>query len=329
MDTENYCILTPTMQEKKWDVSIVMLNYNGGEMTAEAIRSIRESAPSSTCEIVVVDNGSSDGSVERLRKEFPEVRLLSNGRNLGFAKAVNSGIDLSRGRHILLLNNDTTVPHGSIDGLAQFMDGHPECGICGPQLLNADGSRQHSYDNFPTAATVLLNKGILRMFFPARYPSKRQCATPPLEVESVIGAALLVRREVVEKIGKLDERYFFFLEETDWCLRAREAGWKIFHLPTVAVCHLQGRTKRRAEARAKVEYTRSLFAYMRKHSSFIAYLFVRTIFPLKVFVNALVMLVLSILTLFSFGKFRTKLVVNVYLMIWLLTFCPQGMGLKR
>lgn len=330
MCRSNYCILMRFMQAnlpRITDVSVIIVTRDGGEMLQSCVDSVDRSLAGVRAEVILVDNGSSDGSAEEIVRRRPGVRCLRNASNEGFARAVNKGLAVAGGKYFLLLNNDTLVPRGSIDALTAFMESHPECGIAGPRLLNEDGSRQHSYDNYPTATLLLLNKSLLRMLFPRKYPSKIRAAEGPLEVESVIGAALMIRRDVVEKIGSLDEDYFFFLEETDWCLRARAAGWKVMHLPSCGVTHLQGRTKRRRAARAKVEYTRSLLHFIRKHGGWFPWMSLRLLYPLKVVVNWLVALLGSCLTLFLVERIRGKMVVSGYLLLWFLCFCPAGMGL--
>ncbi|MBM4309106.1 MAG: glycosyltransferase family 2 protein, partial [Deltaproteobacteria bacterium] len=188
-------------------------------------------------EVFVVDNGSMDGSVEAVRVGFPEAIVIQNSTNLGFAQANNQALRLAKGKYILLLNPDTQVKEGAIETLKVFMDNHPKAGAVGAQLLNSDGSKQNSIANFPSLATELLNKSLLRWLFPDRFPGKERDYNEPIEVESVIGACMMVRREAIEQVGLLDEDYFLFLEETDWCYRMKKAGWKVYHVPQADVYH--------------------------------------------------------------------------------------------
>ncbi|OHB72331.1 MAG: hypothetical protein A2W23_05450 [Planctomycetes bacterium RBG_16_43_13] len=310
------------------DVSIIIVTLNGGRMLLDCVDSVFASTKGATLEVIVVDNGSTDNSIDELAKRYPEIKLIRNGGNLGFATAVNMGIDVSAGRYICLLNNDTKVKDGAFERLVKFLDSKPDCGIAAPQLLNDDNSKQNSYDNIPTIATALLNKSLLRFLFPHKYPSKRQETETPIEVETVIGACMMVKREVINKIGKLDEDYFIFLEETDWCLRARRAGWKIFFVPQAEVYHLQGQTKRRHLARAKVEYTYSLLTFFYKNSSFLHCIVVGMFLFLRALVSSVFLLLMNILTFFSISKVRSKLIIYSYLFLWLLLLCPKGMGLR-
>ena len=310
------------------DVSIIIVTLNGGRMLLDCVDSVFASTKGITFEVIVVDNGSTDNSIDELAKRYPEIKLIRNGGNLGFAKAVNMGIDVSAGRYLCLLNNDTRVKEGTFESLVVLLNNKKDCGIVAPQLLNEDNSKQHSFDNIPTIATVLLNKSLLRILFPHKYPSKIQEVETSIEVETVIGACMMVKREVINKIGKLDEDYFVFLEETDLCLKARRAGWKIFFVPQAEVYHLQGQTKRRHLARAKVEYTDSLLTFFYKNKGFLQCAIVGTFLFLRALVSSVFLLVMNILTFFSISKVRSKLIIYSYLFLWLLLLCPKGMGLR-
>ena len=182
-------------------------------------------------EIFVIDNGSRDGSVSEVKKTFPFVHFIENEKNLGFAKGTNQGLQKASGRYFLLLNPDTRVKEKAIEGLVSFMETHPGAGISGAQLLNSDGSKQNSIANFPSLATELLNKSLLRWLFPKKFPGKERDYSEPVEVDSVIGACMMVRQGGNEQVGLLDGDYFLFLEETDWCYRMkREVGKFIMFL---------------------------------------------------------------------------------------------------
>lgn len=278
-------------------------------------------------EIFVIDNGGRDGSSDAVRASFPTVRVIRNETNQGFAKAVNQGIRESRGRLVCLLNDDAVLEPDTLRRLADELDREPQVGIMGPQLVHADGSLQNSIDNFPGLADQFLNKSLLRALFPRRYPSKRQAYEAPVEVESIIGACMVIRRELVEKIGGLDERYFVFLEETDYCLRAREAGFRTVFFPGAKVRHDQGMTgTKRAAHRTKVEYWRSMMAFLKRHRGApIAGLFAIGLF-FKTLLQVLVALVVAAATL---GFVRRRLMVQGWVFLWLILLCPASMGLKH
>lgn len=310
------------------DLSVIIVNRNGGDLLERCVQSVFDFTHAVHFEVIVVDNGSTDGSPERIQTRFPAVRLLRNPSNNGFARAVNLALKTAQGRVISLLNNDALSREGSLDRMVRCLDEHPHAGICGAQLLNEDGSRQNSYDNFPSLATELLNKSLLRRLFPRRFPSKRQVHREPFEVESVIGACLAVRRDVIDQIGPLDEDYFVFVEETDWCWRARKAGLSVVHVPDVEVVHLQGQTKRRAPARSKVEYLRSVMTFLRKRRGSRTVVFFYGGLFVKILATLIFTIPLAILTLFMVSTIRRKLGVTVYVLTWLLLGCPRSFGLE-
>jgi len=312
----------------KLDVSIIIVNMNGGAMFLDSLDSVYSLTKNIKFEIIVVDNNSVDGSCDLAQKYYPNIKVIQNRKNLGFSRAVNQGLKEAKGRYIFLLNNDAILDNSAIEELVKFMDSNCTCGIAGVQLINRDGSKQNSYDNFPRLATVLLNKGLLRFLFPKKYPSKIYQVDKPIEVESVIGAALMIRKEVIDKIGELDENYFWSLEETDWCLRARKWGWKIFFVPEALVLHLQGKTKEKFLLPTKVEYLVSMFFFFKKNRSSLEYLLLRFLFPFKITVSFVGSLVMAGFTLFLVKNFRKKFLVNGYILLWHFLFCPKWMTLR-
>jgi len=276
-----------------------------------------------------VDNGSKDGSVGSIRKEFPSVHVLENAENLGFAQAVNQGLKIPQAPFLLLLNSDACLTPEAIPSFLDFLKRNPQVAIVGGNYLNEDGTRQNAFANYPTLASELLNKNLLRAIFPKKYPSKRQNYEVPIQVESVIGAAMVVRKSAIEEVGLLDEDYFFFIEETDWCFRMRQAGWKIFHLPDAKVYHLQGRSKEKDPARAWVEYYRSLYLFFKKHRSRLSYLMLRVLRPLKLCLNWIFTLMGLLLTLGISKHFQRKIRIYSQLLLWHLKSCPDGAGLKE
>jgi GT2 family glycosyltransferase/tRNA A-37 threonylcarbamoyl transferase component Bud32 len=304
-------------EEAEVSVSVVIVNFNGGDITPACLESIPPGV-----ETIVVDNGSKDGSPDRIAEKSPKVTLLRYSVNQGFARAVNQGIARSTGRYICLLNNDARLSPDTLSTLAAYMDAHPEVGMTAPQLVHEDGRKQHSFDNFPSLASAFLNKSLLRLMAPGRFPSKRQEFTEPREVESVIGACMMVRRELIDRIGPLDEAYFLFLEETDWCLRARSAGSKVVFVPSSKVVHLQGKTRDKARVRGRIEYTRSYFTYFRKNLP-LSSLLLRLLFPLKTAIE----FVAQTLTLFLPGV-RRRWIETASVLGWQLGGCPRKWGLS-
>jgi GT2 family glycosyltransferase len=245
------------------DLSIVVLNWNGRALLLDCLRSLerevrsRRDAGRLDTEVLVVDQAYSDGSVQAVAAEFPAAELVALPANLGFAAGNNAGLRRARGRYVALLNNDTQVLPDALERCVRHLDAHPEVGLVGPQLLNPDGSKQNSVHNVPGLLTEVVPRGVLETLFPRRFPSKRYEHAGPLEGEGVLGACMVVRREVLERVGPLPEDYFFFLEETDWCWRIRRAGWRIHHLPDARVIHAHSAAAKRLPAETRSITARS------------------------------------------------------------------------
>src|SRR5262245_26643728 len=262
------------------DLSVVIVALNGRDMTLECLGTIGGAAGGLEHEIILVDNGSSDGTADAAAAKFPGLRVIRNPGNRGYGPAANQGMRESSGRVVALVNNDTRLPPGGLRDLVGFLDAMPGCGVVGPRLLHEDGRPQHSFDVEPSLATELLNKSLLRRLHPSAFPSRLQERADPFEVDNLVGACFVVRREVVEQLGGFDETFFYLYEETDFCRRARERGLKVMVQPSVSVVHLQGRTRRAVRVRAKIEQARSRFAYFWKHRP-LACLVLRVLLPVK------------------------------------------------
>ncbi len=313
------------------ELSIVIVNWNTRDILLNCLASVYETVGSTLgdgLEVWVVDNGSTDGSAAAVKERFSRVRLIENTTNLGFARANNQALRRAGGRYVVLLNSDTVVTHGAFEEMMGFMDRTPGAAVCGPQLLNEDGTRQNSIANAPTLATELLNKSLLRRLSPGRYPGKELDIKGPIEVESVIGACMVVRKEAMDRVGLLDEDYFFFLEETDWCERMRKDGWKVFHLPDARVYHLQGASAGKVNVRARVEYWRSRYTFFAKHRSAAARAALRAGLLAKLLMNMPASVLHNVLTLFTSAKARGRLNLNATLVAWHILGCPKRWGLK-
>lgn len=310
------------------DLSFIIVNWNTKDLLKPCIKSIYQTVRDHAFEVWVVDNGSVDGSVEMLRQTFPEVNIIENRKNTGFAHANNQALRNISGRYAILLNSDTELTKGAIETLVRFMDKKKEVGICGGQLLNADGSRQNSIANIPGMATELLNKSLLRLFFPKTYPGKEQRFSAPVEVDSVIGACMAVRKEAIDAVGFLDESYFFFLEETDWCVSMKKNGWKVFHHPNALIYHHQGRSAGRTRVAARVEYWRSRYIFLNKHYGPLYVSILRTGLFIKLSLNVILTFFLSAVTLFINRSFREKLWIYGNILLWHIRGLPSGYGLQ-
>jgi len=311
------------------DVSVILLTRNTCQQTREAIESVLASSGNLTKEIYVVDNGSTDETPATLPKLFPQIRYSHMERNLGFARGVNFAAREATGDFLLLLNSDARLAPDALALAVDWMRAHSHCGIAGGQLYSPDGKKQNSIANFPTLATELLNKFLLRALWPKRFPGKEQDYREPLEVESVIGAFFLVSRSVWDQFRGLDERFFFFLEETDFCLRARQAGFSTMHLPHVHVAHGQGQTAKQSLAGARIEYWKSRYAYFAKHHGLITRGVLRAGLLVRLIMDFLSSALLAALTLGQSRRRREKFAVYGALLWWHLQGCAAEAGLPR
>ncbi len=249
------------------DVSIVVVNWNTRDLLRDCLIALAANAQVMT-ETIVVDNGSTDGSVEMLAAEFPGVCVIANASNVGFAPANNQGLARARGRYALLLNSDTCVAPDALTNLVDFMDAHPQAGACGPQLRNADGTLQPSGRRFPTLASTL---GEL-LPVPERWRHKwrgdleKRDYDQVCPVDELSGAALCVRRAALEQVGFLDEDFFFLGEDIDLCWRLKSAGWQVFYVPTARVTHYWGGSRNKTRSyRISLLSQRSYYLLFRKH----------------------------------------------------------------
>ncbi|TVM03259.1 MAG: glycosyltransferase family 2 protein [Candidatus Brocadia sp. WS118] len=311
-------------------LNFIIVNWNTRQLLLDCIRSIYATVIDLNYQIYVVDNGSQDDSVKAVREQFPQVLVIENRENRGFAAAVNQALEnnITTCRYSILLNTDTLLEKDAISVMYSFMEQHKDAGIAGAQLQKPDGTRQHSYDNHPTLATELFNKSLLRWLFPKKYPSKKILAAQPIEVESVIGACMMIKNKAIEDVGTLDEDYFFFLEETDWCYRMQKAGWKVYHIPDARVVHLGGQSKKKAPWQSQVEYCRSLYTFFKKHRTTLSYVTLRIVYVVKIIFNVTVNLIGNALVLFLNHKLRYRLSIYLRLFLWHLVLCPDRMGLK-
>jgi len=311
------------------DVSIIVVNWNTRELLLDCLKSIYDTTTGLDIEVIVVDNGSQDGSSKVVKDTFPQVKLIQNSENKGFARANNQALSIAAGRYLLLLNSDAVLTDGSLAGLVTFMDKTPDAGIAACQYLNRDGSKQNSFDNFPTLATELLNKSLLKILFPKKYPSKKKEYHEPMEVDSTIGACMIVQKEAIKQVGMLDEDYFFFLEETDWCFRMHEAGWKIYHLPHIKVYHLQGQSKEKNPSKAWTEYYRSSYIFFKKRRSIFSYYTLRITRIFKLTINLLLVMLGLFITLGLDKGLKRRFRIYSDLLIWHIKLCPASTGLRE
>ena len=264
------------------DLSVVILSWNVRDLLRQCLESILNSQSSSadeageatpagllTTEIIVVDNASTDGSVDMVRAEFPGVRVIVNAVNRGYAGGNNDGIAAAAGRHVMILNPDTLVLGNALSVMVAYADAHPGAGALGPQLLNPDGSVQSSRRRFPTLVTALFESTWLQSLAPRgvlnHYYLLDRADDATQEVDWLTGACLLVRRQVIQQVGGLDERFFMYSEELDWCRRIRQAGWQIVYLPSARVVHYVAKSSDQVVAQRHIYFQSSKVRYFRKH----------------------------------------------------------------
>jgi len=317
------------------DISFIIINWNTRQMLLDCIASIEQHAAKLSFEIIVVDNASTDGSVESVRHSYPRVELIQNSSNLGFAKANNLGIKRMKGKYAVLLNSDTLVLAGALETMTAFMNASPRAGICGPQLLNADGSFQKSFDRFPTLISEFTSKSFLRFFFPRLYRKQFLAgevpSAGPSAVDFIIGACMVVRKEAIEKAGMLDEDYFFFYEEIDWCHRMKQRGWDVYHVPDARIIHFGGGSTRGLNLRARAESWRSRYLFFQKSLMLgrAERALLYTAGCIQVAVRSLGYLAVNMLTVFTLPRLRNRLRIFGYLVLWHLRGFPESMCLPR
>jgi len=264
------------------DLTVIIVSWNVCDLLRRCLISMPDAYPSPATgpstptspplqiELIVVDNASADGSADMVRAEFPGVRLIVNDGNRGFTAANNQGLAEAQGRYLLLLNPDTEIVDDALTTMVQYMDAHPEVGALGPRLRHPDGSRQSSRRRFPTLATALVESTVIQQWWADNRILRRyyMADTPDNAVQAVdwlVGACLLVRRQVYEQIGGLDEGFFMYSEELDWCKRIKDAGWEIVYLPSATVIHHEGKSSEQVVPARHIYFQGSKVRYFRQH----------------------------------------------------------------
>jgi GT2 family glycosyltransferase len=253
------------------DLSIIIVNWNAKDLLLRCLEAVNRNLGTIQSEVIVVDNGSTDGSVEAACERFPHTRFLENQTNIGFSRANNQAIEASGGRYYLLLNTDTFLHTGALETMLRFMDANPDTGAAGCRLYYEDGSLQRSCTSFPTLATELWQALWLDRLFPksrvfGKYWMTYWDFNDSREVESIIGACMLLRREAIAEVGLLDESYFMYSEETDLCYRLKEKGWKVRFIPQASATHIWGGTSKRIQEETTfLRLYKSRTQFFRKH----------------------------------------------------------------
>lgn len=254
-------------------ISIITVNYNSGTLLMKCLESIFAQECSQEIEVIIIDNKSTDKSIEGIETLFPQIKLIKNKKNTGYTKGNNVGIRQSEGKYVVLLNPDTVLMRNAVQQMSEFMDRTSDAGAIGPKLINTDGSLQLSCRSFPSWRNALFSRySLLTRLFPRNKYSVEYLYTdwPHNEIKEVdwlSGACLMIRREVFEKIGLFDEAFFMYCEDVDICYRIKQAGWKNLYYPYAEVVHYIGCGKEKIPIRLIVNHHISMYKFYRKHYS--------------------------------------------------------------
>ena len=248
------------------DLSVIVLSWNVRGLLRDCLASLPLN--DARVEVIVVDAASADGSADMVRAEFPAVRLLPQAENLGYTRGNNIGLRAAQGRYLLILNPDTTVVGEALRAMVDYMEAHLRVGGLGPQLTDPDGAVQSTRRRFPTLATVFFESTWLQPLAPRslldRYYARDLPDGAVSQVDWVMGAALLMRREAYAQVGGLDEGFFMYSEEVDWCRRLKAAGWQVVYFPPARIIHHAGRSSEQVPAATHIRFNASKVRYVGK-----------------------------------------------------------------
>ena len=312
----------PTMITGRRVVSVVIVSWNTKQLLLGCIESLLRHAGEFGLELIVVDNASSDGSADAIETLYPEIKLIRSRENLGFARGNNLGIVASRGDYVCLVNSDIEVHDDALQKMIAFLERHPEIGVLGARLRNADGSIQQSCWNFPDLKRSFAEAFGLHWLIPGNIHFTRLVdlsVQNPISVDVACGAFCVIRRTALDQVGLLDERFYFYGEDIDWCRRFWDAGWQVGYFPAGEVIHHGGASSARAPAKYQVQAVRARMQYWRKHYSSLAMpLFYASLICLHLFRLVGGMLAASLRPGES-ADYRYKATLNWHALKWLVT----------
>ena len=273
------------------EVSIIIVNWNTRDILRDCLDSFYETKNNLSYEIIVVDNASTDDSVKMIVSDYPEVKVIQNNENRGFAAGNNQGILEAKGTYVLLLNTDTIILDNAITKMVRFADAHPESAIVGCRVLNKNRTLRSTRFMYPSVlnmilSTVYLNKIFSNHKFFGRERMSGFDADHVHEPEVVSGCCMLARKEAIQQVGMLDEQYFMYGEETDWCYRFAKTGWKISFTPDAEIIHLGGASSRQRKPEMLLQLKGSILLFMKKHKNRISYAFSCLLVSLFFFLRA-------------------------------------------
>ena len=258
------------MKPTRPDVSVIIVNWNTSQYLLDCIDSLLDQTSRSTLELVVVDNGSQDGSQEALRTAHPDVTLIENGANLGFAKANNIGFEVATGRYLCLVNTDVIALDGVLDKMVAYLDSNPGVGVAGPRTVTRDLTLRQNCRRFPTLANAAGDYLMLKRILPGveRFEGRTLKASTYAvthDAEVLSGCFMMVRREAFDEVGPLDEDFFFYGEDTDWCKRFHDAGWKVVYFAEAEAIHFGGGSTKAYPVKYYLTMEQADLKYWRKH----------------------------------------------------------------
>ncbi len=296
------------------DLSVVIVNWNTRHVVADCLDSVLANLHTMAAEVIVIDNASSDGSAEMVAREFPQVRLIANDANHGFAAANNQGMRVARGRFLLLLNPDTVVLPGALAQTLAYARRNPTAGVIGCQVMESPDTVQRTCFRFPSPLNTLLWATGATACFP-RSPHARRATyggwrrEDERDVDVVSGMFMLVRREALDEVGPMDEDYFVYAEEADWCYRFRKAGWRCVFAPVGRILHVEGGGKSTEQASVKmyVEIQKGLLLFHRKHLGVVRWALTRCVLAVSMATRTLWWTVCAVVGIDTQAKHKAKL----------------------
>lgn len=258
-------------------ISVVIVSWNTCDILKECLTSVYQQSNLLDIEVIVIDNASTDGSVKMIKREFPKVKLICNNRNRGFAAANNQGMEIAQGKYILLLNSDTIILKNAIDRVVTFAEEHHDAAVIGCRVLNPDRTLQNTCFMFPSILNLFLAATYLYKVFPKSKFFGRERMTwwnrdTVRKVDVVTGCFMLVRREAIENTGQMDERFFMYGEETDWCYRFKNANWRILFTPDAKIIHYGGKSSEQISDKMLIQLRKSILTFIKKHHSLLYYI---------------------------------------------------------
>jgi len=319
-------------------LSIIITTKDTEELLKNLLSSIKEDKTLEPLlkEVIVVDNASVDRTGDMVKNDFTDFLYIKNEKNEGFAAAVNKGFLHASGKYMLFLNSDTLLVEGETKKILNFMEENPDIGICGPQLVYPDMRRQRSFAYAPSLVFEIFPRSLIEFLSPEKNsarPSALQNLSSALNVPSLIGAAVLIRRNVLGSLGGFDERFFFFLEETDLCLKTRDMEYgaegkkyRVVFYPQAKVIHLQGKTVAKNWVKGRIEYNISLYKFIRKHHTLLYYMLFKAV---RFFKCCVFLIIFSALPFFPVkDKLKRSYTYYTKLFLWHIKGCPDNGGLR-